>query len=52
MPKPTTPKRKTSIALTDEATRLLVSLAEARGLTKQGVIESLIREAAKREKVR
>jgi hypothetical protein len=45
-------KGRTSFNLTDEANRLLTSLATRMGLTRTGAIETLIRDSAEREGLR
>jgi len=45
-------KHKTSIALSVEAKRLLAALAKNLGVSQSAVIELLIRERAKRERLR
>jgi len=41
-----------SYRLSDEAIRLLKALAEAKGISQASVIEMILREAAKREKIK
>lgn len=45
-------RRSTSMYLSDEAQRLLVLLAERLGISKSSVVELLIREKARREKLK
>lgn len=45
-------RRSTSMYLSDEAQRLLALLAERFGIAKSAVVEMLIREKARREKLR
>ena len=45
-------KPSTSMYLSDEAKRLLALLAEHFGISKSAMLELLIRQAAKREKIK
>ena len=45
-------KRSTSMWLSDEAKRLLALLAERMGVSQSDVLELLIREKARREKIK
>jgi hypothetical protein len=44
-------KEATSVRLTPEAKILLVRLSDALGLSQAGILETLIREKAKRERL-
>jgi hypothetical protein len=46
-----TSKHKTSFALTPEAERLLNALAKKMGLTRVGVLETVLREKGKAEQL-
>lgn len=50
-PKMPNPKRALGVRLTDEARRLLLILAERRGITQTAVIEQLIRDEAERKNI-
>jgi len=45
-------KKATSFRITEEAQRLLMKLAEKYGVSQTAMLELLIREKAKRDKVR
>jgi len=45
-------KRSTSVWLSDEGKRLLALIAERLGVSQSAVLELLIREKAKREKIK